>query len=101
MLPMDEEHMSGVCWVPGARHTVNTSTCCLTWLQVGELGQRAHLQVLDVEGVRLTAHQVPDELPADHADTAQLDQGPQQQWHLHQEMWLDSSPQPNSPWHPD
>lgn len=82
------------------QYTISSSACCLTRLQVGELCQRAHLQVLDVEGVSLTARQVPGELPADHADTAQLDQGPQQQWHLYREMWLDGSPQPNSPQHP-
>ena len=55
---------------------------CLTWLQVSELGQRAHLQVLNVKGFGLSPRQMPDELPADHAHAAQVDQGTEEERHL-------------------
>lgn len=82
MLPGDTEHQwcPRVLAAPGAPLPE-----CLTWLQVSELGQRAHLQVLDVEGFSLSPCQVPDELPADHAHAAQVDQGTEEQRHL--ESW--------------
>lgn len=50
-----------------------------TRLQVAELGQGPHLQVLQVVRLSLPAAQVPDQLLVDHAHTAQLYQGPEQQ----------------------
>lgn len=50
-----------------------------TWLQVAELGQRAHLQVLEGKGLCFPARQVPRQLLVDHTHTTQLHQGPEQQ----------------------
>lgn len=83
MLPRDRaESISGThrCQVPGFPQAPLPG--CLTWLQVSELGQRAHLQVLNVKGFGLSPRQVPDKLSADHAHAAQVDQGTEKQRHL-------------------
>ena len=77
--PRSEE--GGPC---SAKHPCppSASGSLLTWLQVAELCQRAHLEVLQVKGLGLSACKVPHQMPVDHTDAAQTDQGPQQQRHL-------------------
>lgn len=59
-----------------------------TWLQVAELRQRAHLQVLESKGLCFPARQVPRQLLIDHTHTTQLYQGPEQQRDLDRaERW--------------
>lgn len=54
----------------------------LTRLQVAELGQRPHLQMIQVEGVGLPAGQIPHDVLIDHTHTAELHQGTEQQGDL-------------------
>lgn len=49
-----------------------------TWFQVAELGQRAHLQVLESKGFCFSARKVSHQLFIDHTHTAQLHEGPEQ-----------------------
>lgn len=54
----------------------------LTRLQVAELCQRPHVQVLKVKGVGLSAGEVAHGLLVDHAHAAQLHQRTEQQRNL-------------------
>lgn len=49
----------------------------VTWLQVAELSERPHLQVIQLEGVGLSASQRPHHLLIDHAHAAELHQRPE------------------------
>lgn len=54
----------------------------LTRLQVAELSQRSHLQMLQVERISLSARQIPHHVLVDHADASELHQRSEQQRHL-------------------
>lgn len=51
----------------------------LTWFQVAELGERPHLQMLQVKGVRLPVRQISNHVFIHRADAAELHQRPKQQ----------------------
>lgn len=53
-----------------------------TRLQVTELCQRSHLQMLQVKSVSLPAGQIPHNMFIDHAHTSKPHQGTKQQRHL-------------------
>lgn len=54
----------------------------LTRFQVAELGERPHLQMLQVKSVRFPAGQIPHDMFIDHAHTSELHQCTKQQWDL-------------------
>lgn len=54
----------------------------LTRFQVAELGERPHLQMLQVESVSLPAGQIPHNMLINHAHTSELHQCTKQQWDL-------------------
>lgn len=65
--------------------SVQRSVVCgtgLTRLQVAELGQRPHLQVLQVERIRLPAGQIPHNMFVDHTHTPEPHESTKQQRHL-------------------
>ena len=53
-----------------------------TRLQVAELGQTSHLQMLQVKSVSLPAGQVPHNVLIDHTHTSELHQCTKQQRYL-------------------
>ena len=61
---------------------VSLGSMSLTWLQVAELGQRPHLQMLQIKSVRLPAGQIPHYVFIDHTHTSKLHQSPKQQGDL-------------------
>lgn len=55
-----------------------------TRFQVAELGQRSHIQMLQIEGVSLPASQIPHNVLVYHTHTSQLHQRTEQQGDLTQ-----------------
>lgn len=53
-----------------------------TWFQVAELGQRPHLQMLQVKRIGLPAGQIPHNMFIDHTHTSKLHQCTKQQGNL-------------------
>lgn len=51
----------------------------LTWFQVAELGERPHLQMLQVKGVSLPVCQISNHMFIHHTDAAKLHQRTKQQ----------------------